>query len=148
MALSKKIVISKRKSNGGKGLFATNPIFKNEILITFPTKKRFKVPDRNSFQITRDKHIEGTADDIAYLNHSCSPISYFDVNDLCVKALRDILEGEEITCNYLATEYNMSDKFICNCGSPVCFGEIKGYKYLNEKELENVLGSSKVKSNV
>lgn len=35
--------------------------------------------------------------------------------------------------NYLTTEWDMSCKFTCLCGSKQCFGEINGYKYLDDE---------------
>lgn len=48
-------------------------------------------------------------------------------------ALRDIKKGEELTCNYLYFFYDgeESEKFTCTCGSPKCYKQIQGFKYLN-----------------
>jgi hypothetical protein len=52
---------------------------------------------------------------------------------------RDIEAGEELTCNYLTTDWELHEKFVCSCGAPNCYGEIRGFKYLSpqqQRELE------------
>lgn len=43
-------------------------------------------------------------------------------------ASRDIKAGEELTCNYLHFDLDCDGhQFKCECGSPKCFGDIKGF---------------------
>ena len=67
-------------------------------------------------------------------NHSCAPNTYVDWKGLCLRALRDIDTGEELTCNYLTTDWDLHEKFVCTCGSPDCYGEIRGFKYLSPEQ--------------
>jgi hypothetical protein len=51
-----------------------------------------------------------------------------------LRALRDLEAGEELTCNYLTTDWELHEKFTCTCGAPKCYGEIKGFKYLSPEQ--------------
>ena len=74
-----------------------------------------------------------------FLNHSCEPNGYINFEDLTFRALRNIKKGEELTFNYLTTEWDMANKFDCKCDSKDCFGYIGGFKYLPLKEKTKLL---------
>ncbi len=132
MALSARIIAS-TKSNGQRGLFSTAVLAPEEVLLTYDGPV-LDHPTRLSIQIDDNKHIEGTGDSNAFLNHSCEPNAYVDWKDLCLRAKRKIAAGEEITCSYFTTDYDLQEKFVCTCGSRTCKGEIKGFKYLTKEE--------------
>lgn len=133
MAYSKKVIVLEKNKKGEKGLFTTAKVQKDEILIEFSTKI-LEHPTRISLQIDENKHIKGTADTNAFLNHNCEPNAYIDFAGVYLRALKNIKKGEEITYNYLTTEWILHKSFICNCGSFKCYGEIKGFKYLDKKQ--------------
>jgi hypothetical protein len=97
MALSPKIGPAVR-SDGQKCLCANAAINEHEVLITYDGPI-IDHPTRYSIQIDDGKHIEGTPESNAYLNHSCAPNAYVDWNGVCLRALRPISRAEEITCN-------------------------------------------------
>jgi hypothetical protein len=132
MALSKKVNIAKR-SDGQKALFASADIDQDEVLLTYDGPI-LDHPTRLSIQIDDNKHIEGTDKSNAYLNHSCDANAYVDWDGRCLRAKRNILAVEEITCNYFTTDYELHEQFICRCGSPKCKEEIKGFKHLTREE--------------
>jgi len=122
----------------GRGLFVLRPVYKDEILITYDGPI-LDHPTRYSIQTGESEHIDGTAESNAYLNHSCAPNTFVDWKGVFLRALRDIESGEEITCNYLTTDWELHEKFVCACGAPNCYGEIRGFKYLpppQQRELE------------
>lgn len=116
-----------------RGLFVTRSVRKDEILITYdgPITDR---PTRYSIQIDDNHHIEGTPESNAFLNHSCAPNTYVDWKGMFLRALRDIEAGEELTCNYLTTDWELHEKFVCNCAAPNCYGEVKGFRYLSPEQ--------------
>ena len=132
MTLSPKVTIGLR-IDGQKGLFLTANARQDEVLIAYDGPI-IDHPTRYSVQIDDDRHIEGTAESNAYLNHSCAPNAYVDWNGVCLRALRDMAPGEELTCNYLTTDYEIHETFVCHCGAPGCYGEIKGFKHLPKTE--------------
>ena len=111
-------------------LIAKEPVKKNHIIVK--TKgKIINHQTRTSFQIGKKKHLE--CEPIKFINHSCNPNTYFDFRDL---TLKNIKKDEELTFNYLSTEYDLAHKF--KCKSRGCFGYIKGFKYLTPEERKRV----------
>jgi len=132
MSLSSKITLSAR-ADLQKGLFASTAIARGEVLLTYDGPL-LNHPTRLSIQIDDNKHVEGTDDSNAFLNHSCEPNAFVDWESLCLRARRDIASGEEITCNYNTTDYELHSVFACTCGSKHCRGLIKGFKYLSVED--------------
>jgi SET domain len=114
-------------------LFAAQDVEPEEILITYDGPI-IDHPTRLSIQIDDDKHIEGTEDSNACLNHSCEPNAYVDWDDVCLRARSAIPAGVEITCDYFTTDYEIHSPFPCSCGSARCKGEVRGFKYLTAAE--------------
>lgn len=80
-----------------------------------------------------------TIDDL--FNHSCEPTTQLDLKRAEFRAIRDIGLGEEITWNYLTTEYDLlrdGQDFDCKCGSLKCYGRIQGFKYLSEQQRQEL----------
>jgi SET domain-containing protein len=116
-----------------RGLFVTRPVRKAEVLITYDGPI-IDHATRYSVQISDHLHIEGTPESNACLNHSCVPNTYVDWKGVFLQALRDIAAGEELTCNYMTTDWELHQKFVCTCGTPTCYGEVKGFKYLSREQ--------------
>jgi len=73
-------------------------------------------------------------DNIEYINEKGQLICNYNIT-----ALRDISINEEITTNYLYFEYDADfNSFDCQCGSPICYKTIKGFKYLNKEDQEKI----------
>lgn len=141
MYLSNKIKLP--RTGRMNGLVALDDIKKDELILEFE-KIFLEFPTRTSMQIDNGIHIDSTNPDALenFLNHSCQPNGYINFETLTYNALCDIFKGEELTFNYLTTEWDLSNKFICNCGYKNCFHEIYGFKYLTfnqKKELEPLL---------
>jgi len=139
MFISNKLEV--REAEKGKSLFAKEDIGKDEVLIKFEGVILNK-PTRTSLQIDENKHLEGPGESDDFLNHSCEPNGYVDFTDLSFRAWRDIRKGEEITHNYLTTEWDSANKFDCLCGTPSCVKKMWGFKYLTleqKKKLEPLL---------
>ncbi len=126
------------RNDGQKCLRAAAAISKNEILITYDGPI-IDHATRYSIQIDHSRHIEGTPESNAYLNHSCAPNAYVDWAGVYLRAMREIAAGEEITCNYLTTDWELHEPFACRCGAPNCYGEIKGFKYLSADEQQKLI---------
>lgn len=132
---SPKIVIRERPA-GGKGLFAAEPCLRDEILIDFRRYPVIGAPTRISLQIDADRHIEGSEETNAFLNHGCDPTAYYDYSGVYLRARRDLAPGEEVTVNYNAGDYDLYEKFTCRCGSPECVGVVQGYRHLSRSQQE------------
>jgi len=130
--LNRKIRVIDRR--GRKGLFATAAIAAGEILIDLRGEKLLGAPTRESLQVGERNHVIGRKETVGCLNHACEPNSRLEVEGDSIVAVYDVTAGEEITVNYLATEYDMHETFRCECGSPQCFGIIRGFRYLTDSE--------------
>lgn len=120
-------------------LFADKKFKKGDEIIYLKGKlvdARDSTPE--AIQMTEDKFIDTeylVPED--FINHSCSPNTKLDVVKRRFVAIKDISKNEEITFNYLTTEWDMKKwgtDFQCICGSKNCFGYIRGFKYLTRAE--------------
>jgi tyrocidine synthetase-3 len=92
---------------------------------------------RVSFQIGPALHflpgmlVETPIDGLANVNHSCDPNAYvaFDIRNgqLILRATKSIEPGEELTCDYDASEAVIAHPFSCSCGTKRCRKFISGY---------------------
>ena len=126
-----------RLKDKGRTLLANKDIGKGTVVLRLKgIIKKCSEAAPESVQIDHNKFIDSKYYYIEdYINHSCEPNVKIDFKKLNFIGLRDIRKGEEITYNYLTTEYNLvKDKldFDCNCDSKNCFGRIKGFKFLTE----------------
>lgn len=120
-------------------IFANKEFKKGDKIIYLKGKL---VNEKNStpeaVQINDDKFIDTkylVPED--FINHSCSPNTKLDIAKRWFIAIKDISKNEEITFNYLTTEWDMKKwgaDFKCICGSKKCFGHIKGFKYLKHTD--------------
>jgi SET domain len=139
-------LIEVREVNGFKGVFAMSHIVESSVI--FQLKGTISTqPTKYTIQLGSNEHLTFPAirrknDDLdycwQYLNHCCEPNGYVDVDERTFRALRNIEQGEEITFNYLATETVMADPFNCICGSPRCFGFIRGRDFLTRSQLRRL----------
>ncbi len=67
---------------------------------------------------------------LQYINHSCNPNVFFDIENMVLIALRNIEMGEELTFFYPSTEWSMDRGFNCICESQNCLGYIQGAAHL------------------
>lgn len=132
MSLANGVAVQLRPDHQ-RGLFVLRPVRKDDILITYDGPI-IDHSTRYSIQIDDHLHIDGTSDSNACLNHSCAPNTCVDWNGVVLRALRDIDTGEELTCNYLTTDWELHEKFVCRCGALNCYGELRGFKYLSPEQ--------------
>ena len=105
---------------------ATRTYTKNTVICEFTTREISTIPSRFTIQAGHNKHIFLSPDHLQYVNHSCNPNAFFDVDKFQLVALKNIEEGEEITFFYPSSEWEMSEPFACNCGENNCLGTVNG----------------------
>ena len=103
-------------------------------------------PTRYSVQIGENLHIDlsggHSSEEILdryywrFMNHSCEPNTH--VRGQEVIASHAIEPWEDVTFNYNTTEFDLAEPFDCHCGSPGCFGTIRGFKHLTADERERM----------
>jgi hypothetical protein len=128
MFISAKIEL--RETVKGKSVFAKVPIFTDEVIFIFEQSFTDQ-PDQYSIQIDQHKHLKSLRKINDFINHSCLPNCYIDFAQLHFKSLKPITQDEEITFNYLTTEWQLTFPFTCQCGNINCLNQIQGFKYLN-----------------
>jgi Proteins containing SET domain len=149
--------IELRKASHGFGMFATKFFAKGTTLYTgfqivVPNIfRRFKlVTNQGTFDLDTDTHSVQCSETErwlylfdSFMNHSCDPTTISrqsseqrERNEYDTVALRDISPGDEITCDYLAFEYDCYGKVIekCLCGAPQCVGRIAGFRFLSTEQ--------------
>ncbi len=137
-----------KSKNNSLGVYALDQILANEKIFNLKEGIIFDYPTKYSVQIGIGKHVEllSSIRNIdqkdffwKYLNHSCDPNAYCNIHDMSFYALEDISPGEQITFNYLTTEYEMAEPFICHCNDSHCIKDIKGFKYLTNSQKAKLL---------
>lgn len=126
-------IIIKQGVNGF-GVFSAMDIKAGETIVNLMENVRVTdKPSPYSIQIGVGKHIEARGV-VALLNHSCDPNCCI-TSDFHLIALKDIeAQTTELTYNYLTTEMDMSEPFICTCYSKSCWGYIAGYNKLSDEK--------------
>lgn len=98
-------------------------------------------PQRHSIQLGERLHIVPDGQLWGCMNHSCDPNCGIDYDTWTIVTLRPVLPDQELTYNYLTTEWEMASPFECRCNSENCLGWIGGHKFLSEEQREPISGS-------
>jgi hypothetical protein len=86
---------------------------------------------RHSLQVDHDRHVV-IRGPIELINHSCDPscgvLIRLDDEVMEIRARRPIAQGEELSTDYATFESRIEHMTEpCQCGSPLCRGQITGY---------------------
>jgi hypothetical protein len=106
-------------------LVASRDILQGETIVTLPLKT-LPGPDKYSVEASPGIHIDCTESLAGAINHACSPNAA--VRHFRIVAWNCISQGDEITIDYMRTEYDMAVPFKCFC----CGTLIRGKKYVEE----------------
>src|SRR5215831_915775 len=88
------------------------------------------LPDTYTIQIGAHTHLLPDGQLWRYLNHSCAPNCRIDFSTWTLVTTRPIQGNEELTFNYLTTDWDMVAPFVCQCGTLHCYSCVAGFKYL------------------
>ncbi len=127
------------RGEAGQGAFADRDFARGEIVLQFPAKF-VSHPDRYTIQLDFDKHLDTEGSLGSLFNHSCAANCAFDSEKLCYIARKPIAVNEELTFNYLTTEWKMAQPFNCLCQTKNCLGFIGGYSLLSSSEAKLLEG--------
>ncbi len=120
---------------GGRCLRARRAFDAGESLASFVASAVHDRPHRLTLQVAEHRHIELDPVALSFVNHSCAPNVFFDVERMELRALRPISEGEELTFFYPSTEWAMSGAFACGCGTSQCLKQIAGASQMPSEQL-------------
>ncbi len=131
--LSRKLVLQHCPEKGGRGIFALEPLVKDEVLavwggVIVPGSRLSEYPtyaQTHGLQVEDDLFLLPlTEDDPSdYFNHSCNPNAGL-LGQITLVAMRAIETGEEVCFDYAMSDSNPYDEFECGCGSPLCRGKV------------------------
>ena len=116
-----------------KSLIAEKNIEVGEVISFFNANETFTHPTYLTVQVGTNKHITLMPEFLQYINHSCEPNVFFDTTLMQLLCLKTIAIGEELRFFYPSTEWEMTQQFVCNCGSPNCLQLIQGATYLSNE---------------
>jgi len=123
--------IEVRTSALGRAVFATAPIAAGESVIEL-ARVFEEAPGSHTIQVGERRHQAFTGEIDDFVNHSCDPTCRVDVSALTMSTIADIAVGQELTFNYLTTEWDMIQPFRCECdGEPRL---IRGFRHLSPEE--------------
>ncbi len=134
------------EKEGAFGLRSNTAISKGEEILhlvgetsEYPTKYTVQIATNSHIGSYFSQNCEGDESNFwRFLNHSCNPNAGFQFPEKKLLALREIGNGEEITFNYLTTEYKMHSPLECTCGSQECHQQISGYVFLDEERRNSI----------
>ena len=143
----------------GWGIFSTRAVSKDKVVYTgtfiavnpnhFP-KTIELIVDEKTYLLSSHNHttpyLNGTYAVYTFdsvMNHHCDPSTHDkahpdDPFKYDVIATRDIVAGEELTCNYNTFKWINENPFDCTCGAATCCGRVEGYSKLTEKQKEAI----------
>ena len=131
--LSPKLEMKACPDKGGFGLFAIEPLVKDEVLAVWggfvvPSarlKEYSEYTRTHGLQVEDDLYLLPlTEDDPSdYFNHSCAPNAGL-LGQITLVAMFPIEPGEEICFDYAMSDSNPYDEFVCGCEAPTCRGRI------------------------
>lgn len=114
----------------GSGLIARRAWRSGDLIAPLSWGPRHNQPSRWTVQCGDDEHAEPLPFELRFVNHSCNPNVYFDIDADELRAVRDIAPGDEFTFFYPCTEWSLSEPFRCCCGAKNCIEQIEGAKSL------------------
>ncbi len=131
-----------QESETGKGLFATEPIQKGEIVTIWGGKVFTNIENEaglvkkySASRLDEDhwlgSDLEDPVVDDMCLNHSCDPNIWL-VDEVTFEARRDIMNDEQVTADY--STWSIDDNWVmdeqCQCGSSLCRHVVTGKDWM------------------
>jgi hypothetical protein len=106
------------------------------VLVSFAESPRVASASYLTVQLDATTHILPRPEFLECVNHSCDPNVAFDMAQMALVAVRDLLAGDELVYFYPSTEWSMAQPFTCGCGAALCLGTIDGAERLPREVLD------------
>lgn len=116
-------VVARRRIPKGTILWVLDPL--DQVIAP---KDVARLPAQSRAQLDRYAYLDRNGSRVLcwdfgrYMNHSCEPVSLSPGTPFEL-AVRDIEEGDELTCDYASL--NLESELECRCGSPRCRGVVR-----------------------
>jgi SET domain len=118
-----------------KSLHATRAIKAGEVVAKFHAGSVHHDPTYLTVQTGINRHITLQPEFLQYINHSCEPNVFFDTTTMEVICIKSLEVDDELLFFYPSTEWDMTQSFVCNCGSSKCLQLINGASHLSIETL-------------
>lgn len=124
----------------GLGVVTTQAAESGQLLLVFGGPLD-RVPGRHTLQVGEEQHLVPPTPTAAwqFINHSCAPSCRVEFGAgpglVRLVARGPLAPGQEVTFDYLTTEWDLATPFPCSCGAPSCVGLVRGARYLNDARL-------------
>jgi len=138
----------------GRGAFATRSIRKGERIVEYKGEHidnneadlRYPIPKQGQhhhtflFELDEDTCVDAAVkgNSARFINHSCDPNCRFDFARWWLVAARPIPAAEELSFNYLTTEWDMASPFACRCGAASCSSWVQGLRHLPQEHVRRL----------
>jgi uncharacterized protein len=129
--LSPKLELRPCPDKGGQGIYASQPLEKDEVLAVWggevvPGQRLQEYSEyarTHGLQVDEDLFLLPLTEDDPSdcFNHSCSPNAGLS-GQITLVAMRPIMQDEEICFDYAMSDSNPYDEFECGCGGSDCRG--------------------------
>ncbi|WP_233601940.1 methyltransferase domain-containing protein [Corallococcus sp. CA047B] len=117
----------------GTCMVTTRAVAAGEVLLVIEGS-RVRAPGRDTLQVGVDQHLATPDAPWRFINHACEPTALFhpgsDTESPRFTARTALAAGQEVTFNYLTSEWNLAAPFPCGCGAATCVGWVRGARYL------------------
>jgi len=114
-------------------LVASQPIMVGEVIVQSCKEEIQNHRTWRTLQLDESRHLRNEF--LNFVDHSCSPNSLLDVDNLALVAIRDIPVGRPIRFFYPGSEVELSQEFGCHCASKECLQHINGGFYLTHAQM-------------
>lgn len=127
----------------GNRLVATQAVAAGEVLIEAMEGVQVPEPGRHTLQVGRNRHLEAPPDSPwRDLNHACEPTARLEAAPGTalprLVARTGIAASQEVTINYLTTEWSLAEPFACHCGATTCVGQVRGARHLTDAQRDTL----------
>ena len=132
-------LLQTRSSPQGLSTVTTRAVAADEVLLEL---EGFQVqaPGRHTLQVGWDVHLASEDAVWRFINHACEPTVRLVADPARgaprLVARRALAAGEEVTFNYLTTEWELAEPFACGCGAATCVGLVRGARHLTPAQLD------------
>lgn len=123
-------------------LVASEPISEGEVIVQGAEAEVQDHRTWRTLQLGENRHLRNEF--LNFVDHSCEPNALLDVDRLALVALRPIPAGEPVTFFYPGSEVELSQSFVCQCGSDNCLKDIRGGFYLTPAQMRWALDNGYV----
>ncbi|RHW70557.1 SET domain containing protein [Trypanosoma brucei equiperdum] len=130
-----------RKPDSGFATLATCSHEAGSIVFT-STALLLPFPAQGTIELPGKKYLRPSCC-VEFVRHSCQPNVQLEISGTTISAVatRAIEKEEQLTRNFLCTEWDIAHPFSCACKTTSCYGIIRGFRHLGSEQQAQLLPS-------